>query len=103
MADFTFLLYSSIVGPNSENHYITTSQYLKLMISLAEEKQAQHQFEQIVETLQTQIDASNDNGGQPPKNMSIYIQPYMFRLKNLTAKQIIFDSRLHTNVPGKLR
>lgn len=93
---FTFLLDSNTVGPNGENHYITTSQYAQLMNSLTEEKQVRHQLEQIVATLQTKVDASNYNGGQQLKNMSIYLQPYISNLKNLTSMQNTFDSRLQT-------
>lgn len=70
---FPFHLDRSTVGPNGENHYITTSQFAQLMNSLTEEKQVRHQLEQIVATLQTKVDGSNYNDGQQLKNMSIYL------------------------------
>lgn len=93
---FTFLLDSSTVGPNGENHYIATSQFAQLMNSLTVEKQVRHQLQQIVATLQTKVDASNYNGGQQLKNISIYLQPYISRLENLTSMQNTFDSHLQT-------
>ncbi|CAC5383999.1 unnamed protein product [Mytilus coruscus] len=99
-AGYAFLLDGSTVRPNGGSQYLTTRHYVQLMDSLYEEKQARHQLEQIVATLQTKLDAMNNYGGQQAINLTTYILPYVSRLekqeKELKAVQTRYGNLLQT-------
>ncbi|XP_076088015.1 uncharacterized protein LOC143058403 [Mytilus galloprovincialis] len=99
-AGYAFLLDGSTVRPNDGSQYLTMRHYVQLMDSLYDEKQARHQLEQIVATLQTKMDAMNNNGGQTAVNLTTYIQPYISRVENqereLKAVRTKYDSLLQT-------
>ena len=99
-AGYAFLLDGSTVRPNGESQYLTMLHYGQLMNSLYEEKQARHQLEQIVATLQTKMDAMNSNGGRPEVNITTYIQPYVSRVEKLENKlkavRTTYDNLLQT-------
>lgn len=99
-AGCAFLLDGSTVKPNSGSQYLTMRHYVQLMDSLYDEKQARHQLEQIVATLQLKMNAMNNNGGQPAVNITTYILPYISRVENqereLKAVRTKYDSLLQT-------